>query len=142
MAQASFVTESALLVDPLGTRIEVVDAKAHPVQTAGAQRIVDDQPSDFGSIALTEDLGSGESDSTVGRLVVEVDLVEDCLTQKRAVLGPDDSPVRPVVVLCPGGEPRLDLGSVESHTGASEPVDVGLRQCDEIVLENGQRQWF
>ena len=80
MAQASFVTESALLVDPPGTRIEVVDATAHPVQTAGAQRIVDDQPSDFGSIALTEDLGSGESDSTVGRLVVEVDLVEDCLS--------------------------------------------------------------
>jgi hypothetical protein len=36
MAQASFVTESALLVDPLGTRIEVVDAKAHPAQTTGA----------------------------------------------------------------------------------------------------------
>jgi hypothetical protein len=62
MAQASFVTESALLVDPLGTRIEVVDAKAHPVQTAGAQRIVDNQLGDLGSVALTEDLGSGEPD--------------------------------------------------------------------------------
>ena len=112
MAQASFVTESALLVDPLGTRIEVVDAKAHPVQTAGAQRIVDDQLGDLGSVALTEGLGPGEPDSVVGRLVVEVDMAEDCLTQKRAVLGPDDSPVRPVVVLSPGGEPRLDLGSV------------------------------
>jgi len=43
MAQASFVAESALLANPLGTRIEVVDAEAHPVQTAGAQRIVDHQ---------------------------------------------------------------------------------------------------
>jgi len=142
MAQASLATESALLVDPPGTRIEVVDATAHPVQTAGAQRIVDDQLGDFGSVALTEELGSGEPDSVVGRLVVEVDLVESCLTQKRAVLGPHDNLARPVVVLSPGGEPRLDLGSVESHTGASEPVDLGLRQCDEIVPENGQRQWF
>ena len=99
MSQASFVSESAFLVDPLDARIEVVDAKAHPVQTAGAQRVVDDELGDLGSVALTEDLGSGEPDSVVGRLVVEVDLVEDCLTQKRAVLGPDDSPVRPVVVL-------------------------------------------
>src|SRR5450631_978313 len=142
MAKASLVNESALLIDPLGTRIEVVDAKAHPVQPAGAQRIVDDQLGDLGSIAPTEDLGPGEPDPVVGRLVVEVDLAEDCLTQKRAVLGPDDSPVRPVVVLCPGGEPRLDRGSVESHTGASEPANLRLRQADEIVLENGQRQWF
>ena len=142
MAQASLVNESALLVDPLGTRIEVVDAKAHPVQAAGAQRIVDDHLGDLGSVALTEDLGPSEPDSVVGRLVVEVDLVEDCLTQKRAVLGPDYSPVRAVVVVCPRGEPHLDLGSVESHSGASEPVDFWLRQCDEIVLENGQRQWF
>jgi hypothetical protein len=29
------------------------------------------------------------------------------------------------VVLSPGGEPRLDLGSVECRTGASEPADLG-----------------
>ena len=43
MPQASLKSEAALLVDPLGARIEVVDAKAHPEQTAGAQRVVDDQ---------------------------------------------------------------------------------------------------
>ena len=115
MAQASFVTESALLVDPLGTRVEVVDAKAYPVQSAGAYCIVDDQLGGFGSVALTEDLGSGEPDSVVCRLVVEVDLVEDCFTQKRAVLGPDDSPVRPVVVLSPWrAMPRSWVGRI-SH---------------------------
>ena len=66
MAQASFVTESALLVDPLGAGIEVVGAKAHPVQTAGAQCVVDDQLGDLGSVAPTEDLRSCEPDSVVG----------------------------------------------------------------------------
>src|SRR5665647_2148220 len=41
MPQASLKSEAALLVDPLGARIEVVDPKAHPVQTARAQRVVD-----------------------------------------------------------------------------------------------------
>jgi hypothetical protein len=41
MPQASLKSEAALLVDPLGARIEVVDPKAHPVQTARAQRLVD-----------------------------------------------------------------------------------------------------
>src|SRR5665213_3849144 len=77
MPQASFVTESALLIDPLRARIEVEDTKAHPVQTAGAQRVVDDQLGDLGSVALTEGLRSREPDPVVGRLVVEVDLVED-----------------------------------------------------------------
>jgi len=49
-AAASFVTEPILLVDPLGARIEVVDVKAHPKQTAGAQRLVDDQRCDLGSL--------------------------------------------------------------------------------------------
>jgi hypothetical protein len=44
------VTEAVLLVVPLGARIEVVDAKAHPEQTAGAQRVVDDQRGDLGSL--------------------------------------------------------------------------------------------
>jgi hypothetical protein len=66
MPQASYVNESALLVDPLGARIEVVDAKAHPVQTAGAQRVVDDQLGDLGSVAPTEYLRSREPDSVVG----------------------------------------------------------------------------
>ena len=62
----SFVTETALLVDPLGARIEVVDAKAHPVQIEFTQCIVDDQLGDRGSLALPEDLRSGEPDSVVG----------------------------------------------------------------------------
>ena len=63
MPQASFVTESALLVDLLCARIEVIEAKAHSVQTAGAQRVVDDQLGDLGLVALTEDMRSREPDS-------------------------------------------------------------------------------
>jgi hypothetical protein len=65
MPQPSLKSEAALLVDPLGSRIEVVDTKAHPVQTAGAQRVVDNQPGDLGSLALTEHLRSGEPDPVV-----------------------------------------------------------------------------
>lgn len=56
MPAASLKSEAALLVDLPGTRIEVVDTKAYPVQTAGAQRVVGDQLGDLGSVALTEEL--------------------------------------------------------------------------------------
>jgi hypothetical protein len=54
----AFLTEAALLLDPLGPRIEVVDAKAHPVHTTGTQREVDNWPGVLGFVALTEDLRS------------------------------------------------------------------------------------
>ena len=66
LAHAALMAKVALLVNPLGPRVEVVDSEAHPMQAGGAQCEVEDEPGDLGSIALTEHVRPGEPDAIVG----------------------------------------------------------------------------
>ena len=136
LAQPALMAEAALLIDPLGPRVEVIDTEAYPVQANGAQREVDDEPGDLGSVTPTEQVRPGEPDTIVGRFVARDKLVEDCLAQERAVRCPDGGPIRSVVVLLSGGEPSFDRGSVEPHMGAGQTVDLWIRQRRKIVLQD------
>jgi hypothetical protein len=66
LAQPALMAEAAFLIDPLGPRVEVIDTEAYPVQANGAQRVVDDEPGDLGSVTLTEQLRPSEPDTIVG----------------------------------------------------------------------------
>lgn len=134
------MSEAALLIDPLSARIEVIDAKAHPVETAREQGIVDDKPGGLRSVPSAEEMRPPKPDSVIDRLVLAIELIEDCLTQKRVVFGPDNRPVRPIVMLLSAHEPRLDAGPVERRVRSGEPGDVGISHCCEVIVYNGQRQ--
>ena len=63
-----------------------------------------------------------------GALVVGVEVVDHGFAEEGPVRGPDDRPVRPVVVVLPCAQPLLNLGWLEPGVAGGPTDDLRFSQ--------------